>query len=182
MTIGGISRPPRMKVSRAMCSRKRKQRPTVITFAITIIQTKDITRSRCLVNIGGPGTSPWIRKAPSRMAMVTLVGTPNATVVTRLPPSFELFAAPGPRTPSIAPLPKRSFPGQLADFLLGNAGSLNRQVHQFGNSEQPNGHRNEANSIPEVELAHGVALGAGLWVQPDRSEHQSDSTGDEPLE
>jgi excinuclease ABC subunit A len=40
-------------------------------------------------------------------------GTPKATVVTRLPPSVELLAAPGPRTPSTAPRPKRPRSGEL---------------------------------------------------------------------
>ncbi len=32
--------------------------------------------------------------------MITLAGTPKAMVVIKLPPSVELFAAPGPKTPS----------------------------------------------------------------------------------
>jgi len=34
-----------------------------------------------------------------RIAVSTLAGIPNATVVIRLPPMAELFAAPGPSTP-----------------------------------------------------------------------------------
>ncbi len=39
--------------------------------------------------------------------MLTLLGTPKATVVIRLPPSFAFIAAPGPITPRTSPLPKR---------------------------------------------------------------------------
>ena len=46
--------------------------------------------------------------------METLPGTPNAMVGTSEPPSLELLAAPGPNTPSMAPLPKRLLsPGEL---------------------------------------------------------------------
>jgi len=43
--------------------------------------------------------------------MDELPGTPKATVGISAPPSFELFAAPGPRTPRTSPCPKpfRSF-------------------------------------------------------------------------
>ena len=40
--------------------------------------------------------------------MPTLPGTPKAMVGTSEPPSLELLAAPGPRTPSTAPSPKRA--------------------------------------------------------------------------
>jgi hypothetical protein len=56
---------------------------------------------------------PWMINAPNRIAMTTLAGTPKAIVVIKLPPSVELFAAPGPKTPSTAPLPKRSLLGEL---------------------------------------------------------------------
>ena len=56
---------------------------------------------------------PWMIKAPSRIAIITLAGTPKAIVVIRLPPNVELLAAPGPRTPSTAPLPNRSWSGEL---------------------------------------------------------------------
>src|ERR1044071_8510871 len=57
--------------------------------------------SRFLCSMSGPGTNPWIRNAPSRMAMVALPGTPNATVGTSAPPSLallELSDAITPRT------------------------------------------------------------------------------------
>src|SRR3981081_989924 len=60
---------------------------------------------RFLVSMSGPGTSPWIRKAPSRMAMVALPGTPNATVGTSAPPSFALLELSEAITPRTSPLP-----------------------------------------------------------------------------
>ena len=96
---------------------KARQIATVITLAITIVHTIASVTARwpfgAGASIAGPGTSPWMKKAPMRMAVLTLAGTPNATVVTRLPPSDELLAAPGPSTPSTAPFPKRARSGEL---------------------------------------------------------------------
>src|ERR1700755_3125783 len=61
---------------------------------------------RFLVSMSGPGTSPWIRKAPSRIAMVALPGTPNATVGTSAPPSLALLELSEAMTPRTSPLPK----------------------------------------------------------------------------
>jgi hypothetical protein len=55
--------------------------------------------------MSGPGTSPWIRNAPSRIAMVALPGTPNATVGTSAPPSLALFELSDAITPRTSPLP-----------------------------------------------------------------------------
>ena len=81
-------------------------------------EAKEKVSARCPprasgISMSGPGTIPWMRKAPMRMAISTLAGTPKATVVIKLPPMAELFAAPGPRTPSTAPFPKRSFSFEL---------------------------------------------------------------------
>ena len=91
---------------------------TVMMFETTTIHTNENVSSRLPPrlagsSIGGPGTRPWMMNAPSRMAMVTLPGTPKAMVGTSAPPRFELLAAPGPSTPSTAPLPKRSLSGEL---------------------------------------------------------------------
>ena len=56
--------------------------------------------------MSGPGTSPWIRNAPSRIAMVALPGTPNATVGTSAPPSLALLELSDAITPRTSPLPK----------------------------------------------------------------------------
>src|SRR5947207_6596310 len=102
--MNGMSSAPRIWVILATCRRNRKQTATVMTLEITMVHTiANVTARWPLgagVSIAGPGTKPWIRKAPMRIAMVTLAGTPKAMVVTRLPPSVELFAAPGPSTPS----------------------------------------------------------------------------------
>ncbi len=47
--------------------------------------------SRFLVSMSGPGIRPWIRNAPSRIAMEADPGTPKAMVGTRAPPSLALF-------------------------------------------------------------------------------------------
>ena len=57
-----------------------------------------------------------IRKAPSRIAIAPLPGTPKAMVGIRSPPSFELFAAPGPSTPRTSPVAEAL--RSLASFAL----------------------------------------------------------------
>ena len=113
----GTSSVPRIRVIRASCPMKVRQTATVIALAITIVHTIASVTARWPFGAGtsmaGPGTRPWMKKAPIRTAVLTLAGTPNATVVTRLPPSVELFAAPGPSTPSTAPFPKRRRSGEL---------------------------------------------------------------------
>jgi hypothetical protein len=58
--------------------------------------------------MSGPGTRPWIRNAPSRIAIVALPGTPNAMVGTSAPPSLALFELSEAITPRTSPLPKVS--------------------------------------------------------------------------
>jgi len=115
--MNGTSSVPRIWVIRASGPMKRRQTATVMMLEITMVHTIASVTARCPfgagVSIAGPGTRPWTKKAPMRIAVATLAGTPNATVVTRLPPSEELLAAPGPSTPSTAPLPNRSRPGEL---------------------------------------------------------------------
>ena len=77
-----------------------------MTLAIAKVQTIEKVIARCLVNISGPGMMPMIKKPLSKIAIAPLPGTPNATVGINSPPSFELFAAPGPKTPRMSPLPK----------------------------------------------------------------------------
>src|SRR3990170_6681872 len=110
-----MSRDPLILVIFASWLRKRKQTATVMMLETIMIQTKEKVSVRCLAgfNISGPGTIPWIRKAPNKIAVETLLGMPKATVVIRSPPLVELLAAPGPSTPSTAPLPKRSLLGEL---------------------------------------------------------------------
>ena len=64
------------------------------------------------ISMSGPGTMPWMIKAPNRIAMMTLAGTPKAMVVIKLPPSVELFAAPGPSTPSTSAFAKALLVGR----------------------------------------------------------------------
>ena len=58
--------------------------------------------------IRGPGCRPWMMKAPSSSAMMTLGGMPRVISGMKAPPAAALLAASGPATPSMAPLPNRS--------------------------------------------------------------------------
>ena len=115
--MNGTSSVPRICVIRASGPMNARQIATVMMLEITIVHTIARVTARwpfgAGVSMAGPGTSPWTKKAPIRMAVATLAGTPKATVVTRLPPRDELFAAPGPSTPSTAPRPNRSRPDEL---------------------------------------------------------------------
>ena len=74
-------------------------------LAITRIQTRLKVTSRLRVSIAGPGVSPWIRKAPSRIAIGGLPGIPKASVGIRAPPLAALLAVSGAMTPRTSPLP-----------------------------------------------------------------------------
>jgi hypothetical protein len=58
-----------------------------------------------VVSISGPGRRPWIKKAPSRIAMPAPPGMPKATVGMSDPPSTALLHDSGPITPRMSPLP-----------------------------------------------------------------------------
>src|SRR5579884_1272174 len=103
----------RISVMRTIWLTSRKLSATLTTWEMITSQTKAKVRSRWVVSMSGPGTIPWIRKAPSKMAIVTLLGTPKATVVIRLPPSLAFIVAPGPITPRTSPFPNRLLSGAL---------------------------------------------------------------------
>ena len=105
---GGISSVPLMRVRRANWFRNRKQTDTVMTLDTTRTHTREKVTCRSLVSMEVPGRRPRTRNAPSRMAVVTLPGMPNAMVGMSAPPRVELLAAPGPTTPSMTPVPTRS--------------------------------------------------------------------------
>ena len=63
---------------------------------------------RLLANSCGPGCKPYCWKAASRIAAVAEVGRPRVSSGTSTPAAEALFAASGPATPSIAPLPNSS--------------------------------------------------------------------------
>src|SRR6202040_1726673 len=83
---------------------------------------------RFLVSMSGPGTRPWIRKAPSRMAMVALPGTPKATVGTSAPPSLALLELSEAITPRTSPLPNVG----LGPFPCFKGGPEGEPVHHRG--------------------------------------------------
>ena len=56
----------------------------------------------------GPGCKPWITKAPSNMASMTLPGIPSATSGTSAPPTVALLADSDAMIPSSHPVPNFS--------------------------------------------------------------------------
>jgi hypothetical protein len=82
-------------------------RMSSMMFPTQKLITSPQKRSGFSVTSRGPGTSPWISKAPMISAMMTLPGMPRVMVGMNAVWSAALFAASGPRTPSIAPLPNR---------------------------------------------------------------------------
>ena len=66
-------------------------------------------------NSSGPGCRPYCWNAESRIAAVADVGRPSVSSGTMVPVDDALFAASGPATPSIAPLPNSS--GCLESFF-----------------------------------------------------------------
>ncbi len=64
--------------------------------------------SGCCVISCGPGTIPWIIKAPSSSAITASPGIPRLMVGMKSPCTDECVEASGQTTPSIAPWPKRS--------------------------------------------------------------------------
>ena len=60
---------------------------------------------RFTVSMSGPGRSPLITSAPSRIAVPMLPGMPNATVGISAPALWALFADSGAITPRMSPRP-----------------------------------------------------------------------------
>ena len=63
------------------------------------------TRSGRFSNSSGPGCSPYMMNAASSTAVEPEPGTPSVSSGTIAPPVEALFAASGPATPSIMPVP-----------------------------------------------------------------------------
>ena len=82
-----------------------------------------------------------IMKAPRSIAIAPLPGTPNAMVGIRSPPSLELLAAPGPKTPRTF-----AFPKPLS--LLGVFGALHcvSVGHPLGNAASDPRHDADKNA------------------------------------
>ena len=73
------------------------------------------TSAGSLVSSSGPGSMPQPWSAASMIAAVALVGSPRASIGTRVPAAEALLAASGPATPSMAPWPNSS--GCLVSFF-----------------------------------------------------------------
>ena len=115
--------------------------------------------------------------------MLTLAGTPNATVVTRLPPSVELLAAPGPSTPSHGALPEAR--------LVGRASARRGRRRATGWSPPPRPGMTETNvpigaaaqhEEPVAErvahaLPHAADWPTSAWAMLERLDRQIDELG-----
>ena len=74
-------------------------------LASTMVHTMENVMCSSVVSMSGPGLSPTISNALSRMAVPRLPGMPKATVGISEPPLVALLAASGAITPRISPLP-----------------------------------------------------------------------------
>src|SRR3954471_19848928 len=101
--------------------------------------------SRFLCSMSGPGTSPWMRNAPSRIAIVALPGTPNATVGTSAPPSLALLELSEAITPRTSPLPKVC----AAPFSVFSGGPRGEPAHHRGADP-----RDRADAAADPRAAH----------------------------
>ena len=63
------------------------------TLAISIDANIEYTKAPCSIIIKGPGTTPWIMKAPIRSAAATLPGIPRAIVGIKFEPTTALLDA-----------------------------------------------------------------------------------------
>ena len=64
--------------------------------------------SGCSTSSSGPGCTPWISRADSRIAVAGIDGMPSTSSGIIEEPVVALFAVSGPATPAIAPLPNAS--------------------------------------------------------------------------
>src|SRR5882724_3135236 len=110
------------------------------------------TSGACLTS-KGPGWSPWIIKAPSRIAMTALAGMPRVSRGMNAPPAAALLAASGPATPSIAPAPNRS---GCRDTRFSTAYEANDAMiapleiqEHLGDSEEPHDDRHQPEAVLE---------------------------------
>ena len=77
-------------------------------FATSRLAIRPQTSGGLLAKSSGPGCRPNCWNPASMIAAVALVGSPSVSSGTSVPAADALFAASGPATPSIAPLPNSS--------------------------------------------------------------------------
>ncbi len=77
-----------------------------IKFPIYILAITPQKSSGCWPIIKGPGDTPWMRRAPKRMAVGGAKGIPRTNSGMKADWQAALLADSGPATPSIAPLTK----------------------------------------------------------------------------
>ena len=88
-----------------MSGRFRTSRITLPTYMLAMTPQKI---SGCCVISMGPGCTPWMMRAPSSSAVTALDGMPSDSMGIIAPATAALFAASGPATPSITPVPNFS--------------------------------------------------------------------------
>ncbi len=88
---------------------------TRIMFPIYILVTTAQKISGLFFMIRGPGITPCTMKPANKSADTTVDGIPRVISGTNAPVAAALFAASGPATPSITPVP--NFSGYLESFF-----------------------------------------------------------------
>ena len=80
-----------------------------------MLATRPQNTSGWSVSSSGPGCTPWMVSAESRIAVAGIEGMPSASSGIIAVPVTALLAVSGPATPAIAPLPNSS--GCLENFF-----------------------------------------------------------------
>jgi hypothetical protein len=110
------------------------------------------------------------------------IGNPLADTTTH-PRDDADIGADGATAQDQCPVPEGVFnalqnPTELADLLLRDAASLDGQIDDLRDGEEPNGHRYQPDPIPQEELAKGIALHARDGIHPDGAEQQTQPSRD----
>ena len=66
----------------------------------------------------GPGWMPWMISAPTMSAITALEGMPSVSRGMKLVCAAALFAASGPATPSMAPVPNKCRPFDILRSIM----------------------------------------------------------------
>ena len=98
----------RMKVTLANCLDHIIKRPAPKILAITTVHIMAKVIWSLSVSMAGPGVIPWMRNAPSKIAIVALPGIPKAIVGISEAPFIALLALSGAITPRTSPFPNSS--------------------------------------------------------------------------
>ncbi len=75
-------------------------------------------RSGCASTMRGPGWMPWMMSAPTISAITAFAGMPRVSSGMKEVCAAALFAASGPATPSMAPVPNRARPFDIFRSIM----------------------------------------------------------------